>query len=177
MSNAERERLLKVARLREKVANGAVTARSRQLMADFEQQLASVYSFDQEEVWAESMHAAKAAADVSDRAIAADFERLGIPARFRPSITCSWFGRGENASKERRAELRKVAQTRIASDEKLAHTEIERLSSEVQIELLAHGMSPVALALLEQMPRVDQQMQALQVDEVESMLKPRLPRY
>jgi len=53
----------------------------------------------------------------------------------------------------------------------------ERLSSEVQIELLAHGMSPVALALLEQMPRVDQQMQALQVDEVESMLKPRLPRY
>ena len=177
LSNAERERLLKAARLREKVAKSAASARSLELMANFEQQLASNYSFDQDEIWAKAAQAAKAAVEAADGAIAEECERLGIPARFRPSLACQWYGRGENASKERRAELRKVAQTRIAANEKQALTEIQRISSEVQIELLAHGMSPTALALLEQMPKVDQQMPALQVREVESMLNPRLPRY
>jgi hypothetical protein len=177
LSNAERERLLKAARLREKVAKSAASARSAELIADFEQQLASVYSFDQDEIWAKAAQAAKTAVEAADSAIAEECERLGIPARFRPSLACQWYGRGENASKERRAELRKVAQTRIAANEKQARTEIDRISSEVQIELLAHGMSPTALALLEQMPKVDQQMPALQVQEVESMLNPRLPRY
>jgi hypothetical protein len=145
LSNAERERLLKAARLREKVAKSAASARSLELMANFEQQLASNYSFDQDEIWAKAAQASKAAVEAADGAIAEECERL---ARFRPSLACQWYGRGENASKERRAELRKVAQTRIAANEKQALTEIQRISSEVQIELLAHGMSPTALALL-----------------------------
>jgi hypothetical protein len=177
LSNAERERLLKAARLREKVAKNAAAERSAQLIANFEQQLASVYSFDQQEVWAKAAQAAKAAVDAADLAIAKECERLGIPERFRPSLACHWHSRGENASKERRAELRKVAQTRIAAIEKQARTEIERISSEVQIELLAHGLSPTAQALLEQMPKVDQLMPALQVEEVEGMVKPRLSYY
>jgi hypothetical protein len=42
LSNAERERLLKVARLREKVGKSAAAERSARLLADFEQQLASI---------------------------------------------------------------------------------------------------------------------------------------
>jgi hypothetical protein len=84
LSNAERERLLKVARLREKVAKSAASARSLELMADFEQQLASNYSFDQDEIWAKAAQAAKAAVEAADGAIAEECERLGIPARFSP---------------------------------------------------------------------------------------------
>jgi hypothetical protein len=59
-------------------------------------------------------------------------------------------GRDENTVRERRVELRKVAQTRIAVIEKHARSGLERISSEVQIELLVHGMSETALRLLEQ---------------------------
>jgi hypothetical protein len=177
LSNAERERLLRAARLREKVAKSAATERSAKLMADFEQQLASVYSFDQQEVWAKAAQSIKEAVEAANRTIADDCEQLGIPERFRPSVAWGWHGRGENASRERRVELRRVAQTRIAAIEKQARTEIDRISSEVQIELLAHGLSPTALALLEQMPKVDQLMPTLQVEEVEAMVTPRRLSY
>src|SRR5215472_6592158 len=110
ISNAERERLLKVARLREKVAKTVVAERSAVLLADFEQQLATIYSFDQSETWAKAVMAAKEACNAAQSAIAEECSRLGIPRRFAPNISHpSWYGRGENAVRERRAELRKVA--------------------------------------------------------------------
>jgi hypothetical protein len=175
LSNAERERLLKVARLRERVAKAAAAERSAQLMADFEQQLASIYSFDNNEVWAIAMKTANDACDAASKAVNEECEQLGIPKRFRPGITGpGWYGRGENAVRERRVELRRVAATRIAAIEKSARKEIERISSQVQIELLAHGMSELALKLLDKMPKVEAMMLPLQVDEIENSLKSRL---
>jgi hypothetical protein len=82
LSNNERERLLRAARLRDKVAKTAAAERSAVLLADFEQQLASVYSFDQSEIWAQAYQAAKKAIDTASRAVAG----LGIPKRFAPDI-------------------------------------------------------------------------------------------
>jgi hypothetical protein len=175
LSNAELERLLKVARLREKVAKSAAAERSAVLLAEFEKQMASKYSFDQSEVWAKAHAAVTEVWETAAKLVAEECERLGIPERFAPSLSMPyWHSRGENAVKERRAELRKVAVTRVAAMEKQARTEIERKSSEVQIELLAHGMSLTARELLEQMPRVDELMPTLRVDEIETMLNPRL---
>ena len=54
--------------------------------------------------------------------------------------------------------------------EKHARSGLERISSEVQIELLAHGMSETALRLLEQLPKV-QLMPTLTVPEVDAVLR------
>jgi hypothetical protein len=177
LSNAERERLLRVARLREKVAKSAASERSARLLADFEQQLAAIYSFDSNEVWRAAYKAADDAVEAARRAIDAECERLGIPKRFRPGIGMGWHGRGENAVRERRVELRKVAQTRIAAIEKSARQEIERISSEAQIELLAHGMSEHARQLLDNLPKVEALMPSLQVEDIENSLKPKLAHY
>jgi hypothetical protein len=175
LSNAERERLLKVARLREKVAKSAASERSARLLADFEQQLASTYRFDSNEIWLQAVKAADDACAIAAKTIDEECERLGIPKRFRPRLYgAQWHGRGENAVRERRVELRRVAQTRIAAIEKKARQEIERISSEVQIELLAHGMSEHARQLLETLPKVDAMMPALQVEDIENAFKPHL---
>jgi hypothetical protein len=142
-------------------------------LADFEQQLASIYSFDSNEVWAKAVKAADDACESAEKAIDEECGRLGIPKPFRPHLRREWYGRGENAVRERRVELRRVGQTRIAAIEKTARQEIERISSEVQIELLAHGMSELALKLLEKMPKVEAMMPPLKVDEVENSLKAR----
>jgi hypothetical protein len=52
--------------------------------------------------------------------------QLGVPERFRPRIDLYWYGRGENASRERRVELRRVATTRLVE---LERAEIERIDA------------------------------------------------
>ena len=173
LSNAERERLLKVARLREKVAKTAAGERATAMIADFEQQLASCYRFDQDVTWKAAHDAADQIVEEARRKIGDRCAELGIPERFASDLGLRWYSRGENASKERRAELRKMA----AAIEKQARAEIERISSQAQIELLAHGLSPMAQALLEQLPQVDKLMSTLQVEEVEALRKPRLAHY
>jgi hypothetical protein len=81
-----------------------------------------------------------------------------------------WYGRSENASRERRVELRRVAVTRIAAIEKEARAAIEEMSAEVQTELITKGMSEVARALLAEMPTVEQLMPSLTLSEAEALL-------
>jgi hypothetical protein len=176
ISRSERDDLLRVATLRERAAKTAAAQRSAELLADFEQQLASRYSFDQSEIWAKAYEAAEKAVAAANANVGEECEKLGIPKRFAPSIALHWYGRGENASKERRAELRKVAQTRIAAVEKKARAKIDQMNADVQIELIANGLSDAAKMLLEQMPRVDQLMPALAVTEAEALLEDRRGR-
>jgi hypothetical protein len=51
ITKAERGDLLSVARLNVRVAKAQAGQRAAELMADFERQLASIYSFDQRETW------------------------------------------------------------------------------------------------------------------------------
>ena len=117
LSNAERERLLKVARLREKVAKTAAGERATAMIADFEQQLASCYRFDQDVTWKAAHDAADQIVEEARRKIGDRCAELGIPERFASDLGLRWYSRGENASKERRAELRKIAVTRITAIE------------------------------------------------------------
>jgi hypothetical protein len=171
ITKAERDDLLRVARLREKVAKTAAARRSAELLADFEKQLASIYSFDQSEVWATAHAAADKALAEANAAIAENCRKLGIPDRFAPGLVMGWYGRRENASRERRVELRRVAVTRIAAIEKEARAAIEEMSAEVQTELITNGMSEVPRALLAQMPTAERLMPSLTVSEVEALLE------
>jgi hypothetical protein len=170
ITRAERGDLLKIARLRARVALGEIEQRSAELLADFEQQLASVYSFDTNDVWAVAEAAAEAAVDKAAADIAAECRRLGIPKRFAPGLSLGWYGRGENACAQRRIELRKVAKTRIEALAAGARAAINRASAEIQTELIATGLGDEAKALLDKMPSAKALMAPLAVEEVEKLI-------
>jgi hypothetical protein len=171
ISRSERGDLLQIARLRIKVAKAAAAQRSAELLAEFERHLAAEYSFDQDDTWREAMRRAKEAVAEASKVVAARCAELGIPARFAPDLCCNWYLRGENGSKSRRAELRKVATTRIAASERAAIAEIERQGAEIQTQLISVGMSEEAQRLLEALPSVEALMPSLPVSEVEAALE------
>jgi hypothetical protein len=106
MTRHEREDLQRLVRQREKVLMSAAKQRSAELLADFENQMGQQYSFDQDEVWQKAHELAKLEAAKAQKIVAARCRELGIPARFAPELSLEWYRRGENALKERRAELR-----------------------------------------------------------------------
>jgi hypothetical protein len=174
LTRGERENLLRLAKMRERVAKTGLAQRSAQLLAEFEQQMASEYSYDQDAVWKAAAAAAdrevkKAAAQIAERC-----RELGIPDRFAPGLHLSWYDRGENAVGKRRTELRFVAKSRIAEIEKTARSAIERVSLEVQTEILRTALgSAAAAAFLDRMPSVEQLMPPLAIAAIEQMLEPR----
>jgi hypothetical protein len=175
MTRSEREDLLKVARLRMKVAKSDADKRAAEVMAAFEKHLATIYSFDQNEVWAKANAIAKQAAAVANKLIAEECAKLGIPKQFAPSINTYWSGRNENESRERRAELRKVAVTAIDSMKRDAYAAIERQGAEIQTGLLAIGLREQAAALLNALPKPNDLMPLLQIDEATQKLLPSGP--
>lgn len=168
MSKSERDDLAKVARLRARVAKSKVAQREAELLADVEDQLAATYKFD-DDAWADVTRAAKVAVQTAQAEVERRCRDLGIPDRFAPSLSLQWYGRGENALAQRRAELRKVAQTQIAAAGKAAKTAIEQQEAEVLTELLAGGLeSAEARAFLESIPTPEQLMPTMALAELEA---------
>ena len=174
MTKSEREDLRRLIKEREKVMKAAAVQRSAELLAEFEQQMASVYSYDQDEVWKQATEVALLAVAEGQQQIAARCEELGIPARFAPGISLDWHGRGENAIRARRVELRLVAKARIAAIEKAACTQIELRCHDAQSRILAHGLSSAAaIEFFDALPNVEALMPPLEMTSVEEMLQAR----
>jgi hypothetical protein len=74
----------------------------------FEEQLAKEFAFDEDATWKAAHEDPSAAVEAARCAIAERCEQCGIPKWARPELSVTWWERGENASKERRAELRKI---------------------------------------------------------------------
>jgi hypothetical protein len=84
---------------------------------------------------------------------------MGMSEEFRPRLVAQWYGRGENALRERRAELRKAAQTKIAAMGKAAKTTIDHRVAHLLTQLAADALeSAEARAFLESMPLIDEMM-------------------
>jgi hypothetical protein len=171
MTSADRNALAQLIRQRAKLMRTVASERAAELMADFERQLSTIYSFDQDEIWKEAHNAAKQVAEQAQAQIAERCRELGIPKEFAPSLDFHWYGRGQNASKDRRAELRRMAQTAIAASEKAARTQIERYSVEVQTQLLSAGLtSDGAHAFLANMPTVESLMPTIDAVQIKGLL-------
>jgi hypothetical protein len=172
MTRTDRESLLKVCRLRAKVAKADVAALGAERKAEFERQLATIYSFDDDAVWKQAMAEAAAAARDAQKIVEERCKRLGIPREFAPEISGpDWYSRGENAVAERRGELRKVAYTKIEQLSKEANAEIDRRSAETQTNLLAIGLdTEQAKAYLEAMPGAAQLLPAVRVEDLQKQL-------
>jgi hypothetical protein len=173
MRKAEREELARVVRLRCKVAKTAVAQRQKELLADVERQLSTIYKFD-DAVWADITRHADEAVRWADEQIARICRERGIPEEFRPGMYLSWHGRGENALNERRVELRRRAQTQIAAE--AAKAAIEAREAEALTALIADGLeSAEAQAFLNSLPTAEQLMPPVKVPALcgEAKLLPR----
>jgi hypothetical protein len=163
MTKGERDELAKLLKARSRLAGRVVEQRAAELLAEAEQQLAAEYTFDNS-AWRELIAAASAAVREADAALAERCRLLGIPKEFRPRFTADFYRRGESASKERRAELRKVAQTRLAAMAKAARVAIETQALDGLTKLAAGALeSAEATAFLAAMPTVEVLMPALDV--------------
>jgi len=80
MTKAEREDLQRLARYREKILKSAAKQRSAELIADFEQQAASIYDYDKDDIWKAAMEFARHAAEQARQFVTARAAELGIPA-------------------------------------------------------------------------------------------------
>src|SRR5262249_33041201 len=71
--------------------------------------------------------------------------------------TLHWYARGENASKERRAELRKVAEATVAAKVAEAKVEIDRVAAQQMTQITQGGLtSEEAQAFIKEMPKPEE---------------------
>ena len=168
MTRGEREDLLKLIRQRERVLKSGATQRAAEMLADFEKKVSAIYDFNKDDVWKAAVEEVKKVVEEAKEKIADRCKALGIPEEFAPDISFGWYGRGENAVKSRREELRRAAKAEIDAMEQAARTEIERMSVEAQTQIIAHGLSSdAAKSFLAQLPTVEKLMPALKVAEIE----------
>jgi len=171
MTRAERAELGQLIRKRERVMKAAARERSSQLMAEFDTQSAQIYNFDDDEIWEKARLAAKEAIDAAQKEISARCRELGIPPEFAPGVSFGWYGRGQNAVAGRRAELRRMAKSRVEAMEQEAITKIERLSLVAQTEVIAQGLeSAAAHDFLEKMPGLDVLMPPINSIEIKALI-------
>ncbi len=171
LARQETHDLAMIIKDRAKVLKAHVAAQSAECLADFERQIAAVYTFDQDEVWAEAVEAANSVVKKSQEQIEKRCRELGIPKSFAPGIGLSWHGRGENALAERRNELRRVAKAQIEAMAATATVKIERESLELRTQVVAMGLlSTEAKTFLETLKPVEEVMHRLSFQDVEKKL-------
>jgi hypothetical protein len=171
MMRDERKQLEQIITGRKKVAKFAVQKRKAELLADVERQLATIYRSD-EEAWSDLSAMAKKAVQEADAELAKRCRELGIQEEFRPSISYHWYGRGENALKERRVELRKVAATKIDVMAKTAVLEIETGALDSLSRLIESNLeSADAKDFLATIPTVEALMPMVELEQIPEVRK------
>jgi hypothetical protein len=86
MTKGERDDLIKLIKQRERAQKTATVERSKELLADFERHLGTIFRYDRNEVWKAATEAAYKAIDKANEEIKQESEKLGIPEEFAPII-------------------------------------------------------------------------------------------
>jgi hypothetical protein len=174
MTRNEIEDLQRLIRQREKVLKDAATQKSAELIADFENQMGQEYRFDQDEVWDAAVKAVAPAVAKAQEQVKARCREVGIPDRFAPSINLVWANRGyDNLIEKRKNELRRMATTAIAAQERKAKVQIGLSCLDAQTQLAVSGLtSDAARGFIEALPRIDDLMPRLSFAEVAGEAKP-----
>jgi hypothetical protein len=172
MTKTELDTLVKLNRQRGRLVKHEISVAAARRKAEFEQQLATDYDFDRDEVWRAAVEAADRAVNEANRQIQQRCAELRIPKNFRPSLdSVHWYARGENLVKARRAELIRVFDSKNAEIERQAKLEVDRALLRIETELLTTVLeSAEAKAFLESLPSPEQLMRTISVAEVEKAL-------
>jgi hypothetical protein len=167
MTERERSNICVIVRRREKLQKTAAATRAAELRADAERQLAAQFSFDDDKVWKDAHAVAEAVVRDAQRAVAERCKELGIPKQFAPGLSLEWWKRGENGCKERRAELRQLAQARIDAMHRDAILQIETRSIELQEQVMRGGFTTEAAhQFLDALPAPDSLMPPVDVRQL-----------
>jgi hypothetical protein len=170
----EREELLRFLRHQERRIALVAEEHKAVLIAEFEQQLASIYTYDQHETWSRVAAACEGVVTAGNEKIAEICKELGIPERFAPSVSWAWHGRGENAINERRRELRAVAKTRAEAIAKQFIANGARKMLKLEADIVMSGLtSETAKATLSEIMSVET-MPKLDVSRIERLVDNRL---
>jgi hypothetical protein len=163
MNKGEREDLARAVRLRAKAAKALIAQRKAEMEADVERQLSAIHKEDNE-LWADITRRAGDAVRDLDAKLGAVCREHGIREDFRPRLALDWYGRGVNASAQRRGELRKLAYKRIEALAAEALAASDSAAADLQIRLIAGGLeSEEARAFLEALPTAEQLLPKLDV--------------
>lgn len=163
LSRNETHDLGMIIKERAKVLKAHIAHQAAVCLADFEEQMAREYSWDEDEVWKEAVEDFKKAAEAAQEIIERRCRERGIPAAFAPGIGFSWHGRGQNAVKDRRSELRRAAEARIDAMSKEAAMRIEREALDLRTQVVAMALlSAEATKFLQSMATVEEAMPRLQ---------------
>ena len=174
MTRTERQDLARVVRLRAKIVRNELETQADKILADVEQQLAARYS-KSHELWADVVKEAEEVVAKADAEIAKRCRERGLLETFRPQLHANWYSRGENADKDRRKELRLVAQTEVEAQLNVAKDKINRVEADLLTQIMADGLtSEAAKSFLESMPSIDNLMPKLMLGNLEKKL-PVLP--
>lgn len=167
MTRADRDRLIKLARQRARLAKSEAVEREKTLLAEVHDQMSAEFSA-QDKLWAAAVAIAKDAAAKANDLIRAQCIDLGIEAKYAPGLEIGWRSRsGSFTDSQRRAELRKLAETRLAALTQAAKTEIDRACLRTQTELVRDGLeSSEAVGYLDAMPTADDLMPVIGLDDL-----------
>jgi hypothetical protein len=167
MTKADRDQLIRLVKARARQAKAEAETREKVLLAELEDQITAEYS-RRDELWAEAEAIAEEAAAKANDLIVAACADLGIPASQAPRLELGWRRRSSSLSDpSRRAELRKLAQTRLAALTRTAKTMIDGKALEAETALLVGGLeTDEARELAAAMPTAEQLMPALGLDDL-----------
>ena len=167
MNKSERDDLVRLVRLRAKQARTDAETRAKILLAEVEDLMAGQFEAE-DELWGQAVAIAEKAAVRANEQIAGQCALLGIPAQHAPGLELRWRMRSQEfTSQARRAELRRVAHTRLAALTAAAKSAIDSEALAAETALVAGSLeSADARAVLDALPTAEQLMPALTLDDL-----------
>ena len=167
MNKTDRNDLIRLLRLRAKQARSDAETRAKILTAEVEDLMAGQFEAE-DQLWAQAVAIAEKAAVKANELIAEQCALLGIPQQHAPGLELRWRARSQEfTSFARRAELRKVAQTRLAALTAAAKSAIDNQALAAESTLVAGSLeSADARAVLDALPTAEQLMPALTLDDL-----------
>ncbi|HXH34411.1 MAG TPA: hypothetical protein VNJ54_08375 [Plantibacter sp.] len=169
LTRKDRDELVRVVRMRGKLAHADIAEREARLKAQIENELSAVFATDDSR-WDDLTREAKAEISRLDGELAKRCIALGLKPECRPALVLSWLERGANADRQRRFELRTLAAARIQSLTRAAKLDIDRQVADSITALISGGLSSdEARAELECLPSADSLMLAPSVAELEAV--------
>lgn len=168
LDRRETAELANLVKMRARLAREDADVRGATMLAEFEAELAREYPANDER-WAEIVRRGDDLIKEADAEIGRICDEVGIRPEFRPSLNAYWSSRGENKLKERRAELRKVAETTVKAMVKDAKLTIGREELRARTVLAEQVLtSDQAKGLLEAVPTVEELLPTLALREIEA---------
>jgi hypothetical protein len=167
MTDAERRNLIQLSKLRAKQAVQHVETQEAVHLAAIEDQMAA--EFDRHDtLWAEAVVLAEEALAKANAHIRGQCASLGIPADDAPRLHSLWSSRSPRfALRSDRAELRRLAVTRLVALTKMAKTQISEQQVDIETKLRAGALeSNEATTAFDAMKSVAELMPAVSLDDL-----------